>query len=123
LERSSLSSRIVFAGIDISLNLEDNIIVGWQPHIYALIEGKNTRQLQEAIKAAFPPEPTAAMPYDFDQVTDPARGSPICLRRFSKDDLATPPPAAMPERASSRSNGMNNESSSCSWINTQSMHG
>jgi hypothetical protein len=72
LERSSLSSRILFAGIDISLNLEDNIIVGWQPHIYALIEGKNTRQLQEAIKAAFPPEPTAAMPYDFDQVTDPS---------------------------------------------------
>jgi hypothetical protein len=72
LERSSLSSRIVFAGIDISLNLEDNVIVGWQPHIYALIEGKNTLRLQEAIKAIFPPEPTAPIPYDFEQVTDPS---------------------------------------------------
>jgi hypothetical protein len=65
LERSSLRNRIVIAGIDISLNLQDNEIVGWQLHLYALIEGKNTLRLQEAIKAAFPPEPTAPIPHMF----------------------------------------------------------
>ena len=67
LERSSLRQRIVMAGIDISLNLQDNKIIGWQLHLYILIEGENTLRLREAIKAAFPPEPTASIPYDFDQ--------------------------------------------------------
>ena len=56
------------AGIDISLNLQDNDIIGWQLHLYMLIEGENTLRLREAIKAAFPPERTAPMPYDFDEV-------------------------------------------------------
>jgi hypothetical protein len=70
LERSSLQNRIVIAGIDISLNLQDNEIVGWQLHFYMLIEGKNTVRLQEAIKAAFPPEPTALIPHLFSSVID-----------------------------------------------------
>jgi hypothetical protein len=37
-----------------------------------LIEGENTLQLKEAIKAAFPPEPTAPLPHDFDEVDDPS---------------------------------------------------
>ena len=72
LERSSLRRRIVMAGIDISLNLQDNNIIGWQLHLYMLIEGENTLRLREAIKAAFPPEPTAPIPYDFDEVNDPS---------------------------------------------------
>ena len=72
LERSSLRRRIVMAGIDISLNLQDNNIIGWQLHLYMLIEGENTLRLREAIKAAFPPEPTAPTPYDFDEVNDPS---------------------------------------------------
>jgi hypothetical protein len=72
LERSSLRSRIAFVGIDISLNVENNEIVGWQIHIYMLIEGENSLQLREAIKAAFPPEPTAPLPYKFDEVDDPS---------------------------------------------------
>ena len=72
LERSSLRRRIVLAGIDISLNLQDNKIVGWQLHLYMLIEGENTLRLREAIKAAFPPERTAPTPYDFDQVNVPS---------------------------------------------------
>jgi hypothetical protein len=59
LARSSLRNRLAFVGIDISLNLQDNEILGWQLHLYILIEGKNTLRLQEAIKAAFPPELTA----------------------------------------------------------------
>ena len=65
LERSSLRRRIVLAGIDISLNLQDNKIIGWQLHLYMLIEGENTLRLREAIKAAFPPEPTAPTPVRF----------------------------------------------------------
>ena len=72
LERSSLRHRIVIAGIDISLNLQDNNIIGWQLHLYMLVEGENTLRLREAIKAAFPPEPTASIPYDFDQVNAPS---------------------------------------------------
>lgn len=72
LERSSLRRRIVMAGIDISLNLQDNNIIGWQLHLYMLIEGENTLRLREATKAAFPPEPTAPTPYDFDEVNDPS---------------------------------------------------
>jgi hypothetical protein len=62
LERSSLRRRIVLAGIDISLNFQDNDVIGWQLHLYMLIEGENTLRLREAIKAAFPPEPTAPTP-------------------------------------------------------------
>ena len=62
LERSSLRQRIVMAGIDISLNLQDNKIIWWQLHLYILVEGENTLRLREAIKAAFPPEPTARFP-------------------------------------------------------------
>ena len=72
LARSSLRNRLAFVGIDISLNLQDNEILGWQFHLYILIEGENTLRLQEAIKAAFPPEPTALVPYDFDKVNDPS---------------------------------------------------
>jgi len=68
LERSTLRNRLAFIGIDISFNLQDNKAVGWQLHLYMLIEGRNTLRLQEAIKAAFPSEPTAPAPYDFDEV-------------------------------------------------------
>jgi hypothetical protein len=60
------------AGIDISLNFQDNDVIGWQLHLYMLIEGENTLRLREAIKAAFPPELTAPTPYDFDEVNDPS---------------------------------------------------
>ena len=72
VERSSLHRRIVMAGIDTSLNLQDNNIIGWQLHLYMLIDGENTLRLREAIKAAFPPEQTAPTPYDFDEMNDPA---------------------------------------------------
>ena len=72
LERSSLCRRIVIAGIDISHNLQDNKSLGWQMHLYLLIEGENTLRLREAIKAAFPPEQSAPTPYDFDEVNAPS---------------------------------------------------
>ena len=73
LERSSLRNRIIIAGIDISLNTDNNEIIGWQLHLYLLMEGENTLRLREAVKAAFPPEPTAPIPYDFSPLRDPAK--------------------------------------------------
>ncbi len=69
LERWSLRNRIVVAGIDISLNTEDNKAIGWQLHLYMIIEGEHTPQLEEAVKATFPPEKTARVPYHFKQLT------------------------------------------------------
>ena len=69
LERWSLRNRIVIAGIDISFNLEDNDAVGWQLHLYLLVEGEHTPQLEEAVKAIFRPEPCARVPYRFKQLT------------------------------------------------------
>jgi hypothetical protein len=73
LDRSTLRYRMIIGGIDISLNLEDNEIIGWQLHLYLLIEGENDQALREAIKAAFPPEPTAPEPYQFKTVGDFAK--------------------------------------------------
>ena len=69
--RSELPGRVVLGGLDISLNLEKNKIVGWQWHVYLIIEGQNDAGLQQAVKDAFPPEPTALAPYDFAEITDP----------------------------------------------------
>jgi hypothetical protein len=69
LERWSLRNRIVIAGIDISLNAENNATIGWQLHLYMLIEGHHTPQLEEAVKATFPPDKTVRVPFHFTQVT------------------------------------------------------
>jgi hypothetical protein len=71
LERSQISDRIVIGGLDISLNLNSNNLVGWQIHMYLLVEGKNDKVLRRAIKAAFAGEPSAAKPYQFRAVEDP----------------------------------------------------
>lgn len=71
LSRSGISDRIVLGGLDVSLNLEKNKMMGWQFHLYLLIEGKNDAHLQAMVKNAFPPEPTAPAPYDFVEITNP----------------------------------------------------
>jgi hypothetical protein len=45
LQRSAIHDRIVLGGVDVSLNLEKNKIIGWQFHLYLLIEGKNDNDL------------------------------------------------------------------------------
>ena len=52
LERSKIHGRIVLGGLDVSLNVEANVITGWQFHIYLIVEGKNDAALQKAIKDA-----------------------------------------------------------------------
>jgi hypothetical protein len=68
LERSELRGRIVLGAIDVSLNLQNNAIQGWQFHLYLIVEGANDQKLRKAIKAVFPPEPTASVPYDFQEI-------------------------------------------------------
>jgi hypothetical protein len=38
IERSKLHGRIVLGGLDVSLNIEKNVIVGWQFHPYLIVE-------------------------------------------------------------------------------------
>jgi hypothetical protein len=68
LERSALSGRIVLGALDVSLNLENNTIQGWQWHVYLIVEGENDEVLREAIKGAFPSDSKALVPYDFQQI-------------------------------------------------------
>jgi hypothetical protein len=56
--------------LDVSLNIEANVVAGWQFHIYLIVEGENDAVLQKAIKDALRPEPTALAPYDFRGVSD-----------------------------------------------------
>jgi len=68
LERSTLHGRVVLGALDISLNVLNNSIVGWQFHAYLIVEGADDKALRESIKDVFPPEPTAAVPYDFTEI-------------------------------------------------------
>lgn len=68
LERSALHGRVVLGGVDVSLNALNNQIVGWQFHLYLIVEGANDKVLRNAIKAVFAPEPTAQEPYHFEQI-------------------------------------------------------
>jgi hypothetical protein len=54
--------------LDVSLNLENNRIKGWQWHVYLIVEGANDETLQNAIKSAFPSDPKAFVPYDFEHI-------------------------------------------------------
>jgi hypothetical protein len=71
LERSEIRGRIVLGALDMSLNIEDNVIAGWQFHGYLIIEGQKDDALQRAIRQAFPPEPSALAPYDFVEIGNP----------------------------------------------------
>ena len=71
IQRSTLHGRAVLGGLDVSLNIEKNAIVGWQFHPYLIVEGEDDAGLQQAVKDAFPEEPTALVPYDFAEITDP----------------------------------------------------
>jgi len=68
LERSALRGRVVLGALDVSLNLENNRIKGWQWHVYLIVEGANDETLQNAIKRAFPSDPKAFVPYDFEHI-------------------------------------------------------
>jgi hypothetical protein len=68
LERSALHRRIIFGALDVSLNIENNRIMGWQWHAYIVVEGQNDRTLQQAVKKAFVADSKALVPYDFEQI-------------------------------------------------------
>jgi hypothetical protein len=97
LQRADIGTRIVLGGIDISLNLTDNNMVGWQLHLYLLITGKNTKKLRAALKAAFPPEPSALKPYDFREVEDPLQALTYAYKGVFKRRSAYIDPDGKPQ--------------------------
>ena len=56
LQRSGISGKIVLGGLDVSLNIENNVITGWQFHLYLIVEGQNDERLRQAVRDAFPPD-------------------------------------------------------------------
>jgi hypothetical protein len=70
LERSSLADRLIVGGVDVSHNVQENCAIGYQFHLYLLIEGQDSLSLREAVKAAFPPDDAAAEPYRFKCVNN-----------------------------------------------------
>lgn len=58
----------VLGGVDVSWNTWDNAGGHWQAHLYLLGFAADTAALRNQIKAAFPPEPTAEVPYMFKAV-------------------------------------------------------
>ena len=72
MQRSrELRDRVALGAFDISLNIHNNQILGWQIHLYMLIEGDDDKSLRSAVRGLFRPEPSALRPYDFTQVKDP----------------------------------------------------
>jgi hypothetical protein len=71
IQRSALHGRVVLGGLDVSLNFENNGIVGWQFHLFLIVEGKDDAKLEQAVKDAFPREPKALAPYNFAEIADP----------------------------------------------------
>ena len=62
---------MVIGGFDVSLNATDNANPFWQVHLYLLISGKPTPELEKALKKTFRPEPTATRPYRCTLVYSP----------------------------------------------------
>jgi hypothetical protein len=55
---------LVFAGVDISLNLFNNSIARarWQPHLYGLVVGLTSEEVKAALSAYYPPHKRATRP-------------------------------------------------------------
>jgi hypothetical protein len=51
IQRSALSGRIVLGALDVSLNLENNTIQGWQWHVYLIVEGENDQAFGKRSRA------------------------------------------------------------------------
>ena len=54
LQRSKIRDRIVLGGLDLSLNLERNVMQGWQFHLYLIVEGQNDAKLQASNQGCVP---------------------------------------------------------------------
>jgi hypothetical protein len=55
---------LVFAGVDVSLNLFNNSIARarWQPHLYGLVVGLTRDQVKAALSSYYPPRKRAPKP-------------------------------------------------------------
>jgi hypothetical protein len=87
LERAApcLRDAVVFGGVDLSFNVENNGAGYWQAHLYLLIAGKRNTALKKAVREAFPPEPSAPRPYRFRTVDNaPAAVTYVFKAIFSR---------------------------------------
>ncbi len=84
LERSSLRKRAIIGVIDISVDLKNRSVIGWQLHLNFLVEGKNSTRLQAAIKALFLPGPTASFLFKEVINADQALASLYSYRFFRR---------------------------------------
>ena len=73
IQRSKLSDAIIIGGIDISLNVFENSIQGWQIHLYFLINRLLTDDLKKSIKGIF--KKGATKSFNFKQIKVDAQGT------------------------------------------------
>lgn len=53
IERSELRDHIILGGVDLSLNVFENVLRWWAPHLYLLINEGCSDELTQAVQAAF----------------------------------------------------------------------
>lgn len=68
IERSGLSEFIIIGGLDISYNTFNNDEVGWQGHIYLLINTPYTHELRQLIRDCFKADPDVPRPFSITPV-------------------------------------------------------
>ena len=68
LERSEICDLIVVGGIDVSFNTFGNKPLGWQFHLYLLINSRKSETLRQAIKASFKLDPNVHRPLTLGRV-------------------------------------------------------
>lgn len=124
LERSALHGRVVLGGVDVSLNVLNNRIVGWQFHVYLIAEGANDKVLRNAIKAVFSPEPTAQEPYHFEQIDKQASSTSAPTRTRPSSSAVPSLRRVTASRASSTNGSKALTFVDCcpSWPGTRSAH-
>ncbi len=68
LERSEIRDAVVIGGIDVSFNTFGNQALGWQFHVYFLINRPKSEALRQAIKSAFRLDPNVRFPLTLKEV-------------------------------------------------------
>lgn len=65
-----LRNAILVGGVDVSVNVEENVIQGHQVHLYLAIAAPNSKKLRKAIRKTFAPELSAKRPYLVTDIED-----------------------------------------------------
>lgn len=79
IQRSPLKTRLIIGGIDVSWNTLNNEGGHWQGHIYALVSGTVSPQLERQIQRVFMPSPETYRPSSVEPVDPTDRDFFKCL--------------------------------------------